>query len=202
MKLALKILLILFASINLLLVWRALFKLHQPTTVFFWIIKVLISAVSPFLFLAGLVIIFFGLRLHSVPAIALGGLSALVFLIHIELVTRPPDNSTGFESAFGPGWKNNIPPKTKDKFLSARYVLKLPNRAEPVFTQNISYYKITGTDRELACDIWQPPKNITRSGVAFIYLHGSAWTSLDKDYGTRPFFKHLARNDMHDNRNI
>lgn len=31
------------------------------------------------------------------------------------------------------------------------------------------------------------------SGVAFLYLHGSAWTSLDKDYGTRLFFRHLAR---------
>lgn len=28
--------------------------------------------------------------------------------------------------------------------------------------------------------------------MAFIYLHGSAWALLDKDLGTRPFFKHLA----------
>jgi acetyl esterase/lipase len=28
--------------------------------------------------------------------------------------------------------------------------------------------------------------------LAFIYLHGSAWYFLDKDLGTRPFFRHLA----------
>ena len=30
------------------------------------------------------------------------------------------------------------------------------------------------------------------SGLAFIYFHGSAWVFLDKDFGTRPFFHHLA----------
>lgn len=42
------------------------------------------------------------------------------------------------------------------------------------------------------CDLWQPPGDVKRSGLAFIYLHGSAWTFLDKDYGTRIFFTHLA----------
>jgi acetyl esterase/lipase len=30
------------------------------------------------------------------------------------------------------------------------------------------------------------------SGVAVIYLHGGAWYLLDKDTGTRPFFRHLS----------
>jgi acetyl esterase/lipase len=30
------------------------------------------------------------------------------------------------------------------------------------------------------------------SGLALIYLFGSAWYMLDKDFGTRPFFKHLT----------
>jgi acetyl esterase/lipase len=42
------------------------------------------------------------------------------------------------------------------------------------------------------CDVWQPPDDVARSGLAFIYLHGSAWWLLDKDYQTRPFFRHLA----------
>jgi acetyl esterase/lipase len=192
MKIALKILLLFFASINLLLAWRALFRLHQPTTVIFWIFKVVISAVSPFLFLSALIILFFGLRLHSTATIILAGLSALLFMVHIEQITRAPDKSTDFDSAFGSDWKNNIPSATKDKFLSSRYVLKLPKHSEPIFSQNISFYKIPGSNRELFCDIWQPPKDVRRSGVAFIYFHGSAWTSLDKDFGTRPFFKHLA----------
>jgi acetyl esterase/lipase len=42
------------------------------------------------------------------------------------------------------------------------------------------------------CDVWQPSENIIPSGLAFIYLHGSAWYLLDKDVGTRPFFSHLT----------
>ena len=41
-------------------------------------------------------------------------------------------------------------------------------------------------------DVWQPNATVTPSGLAFIYLHGSAWSLLDKDVGTRPFFSHLA----------
>jgi acetyl esterase/lipase len=33
---------------------------------------------------------------------------------------------------------------------------------------------------------------VSLSGLAFIYLHGGAWYFLDKDLGTRPFFRHLA----------
>jgi acetyl esterase/lipase len=71
--------------------------------------------------------------------------------------------------------------------------LRLPKSPEPVLQQNISFYTIPGTNRQLLCDIWQPPKNVKQSGVAFIYLHGSAWVVLDKDYGTRTFFKHLTQ---------
>ena len=30
------------------------------------------------------------------------------------------------------------------------------------------------------------------SGLAFVYLYGSAWWILDKDFGTRPLFRQLA----------
>ena len=49
-----------------------------------------------------------------------------------------------------------------------------------------------GADRKLLCDIWQPAEGVARSGLAFIYNHGAAWYLLDKDFGTRPFFRHLA----------
>ena len=35
-------------------------------------------------------------------------------------------------------------------------------------------------------------KEYPASGLAFVYLHGSGWWTLDKDYGTRPLFRHLA----------
>jgi acetyl esterase/lipase len=49
-----------------------------------------------------------------------------------------------------------------------------------------------GADKPLLCDIWQPPAGTEPSGLAFIYFHGSAWHYLDKDFQTRPMFRHLA----------
>jgi acetyl esterase/lipase len=51
---------------------------------------------------------------------------------------------------------------------------------------------VPGTDRVLLCNIWQPHADVARSGVAVVYLYGSAYYILDKDVGTRPLFRHLA----------
>jgi len=59
-------------------------------------------------------------------------------------------------------------------------------------TQDICFAKIPGTSRQLLCDVWQPAEKVNRSGIGFIYVHGSAFYFLDKDYGTRPFFSQLA----------
>ena len=51
-------------------------------------------------------------------------------------------------------------------------------------------------DRRLLCDLWQPLRGVAPSGLALVYLHGSAWYLLDKDFFTRPFFRHLAAQGM------
>jgi acetyl esterase/lipase len=33
---------------------------------------------------------------------------------------------------------------------------------------------------------------VAPSGLALVYVHGSAWYLLDKDFSTRPVFRHLA----------
>ena len=80
----------------------------------------------------------------------------------------------------------------KKHFLSRRTIISLPAVPTPLLEQDISFAIIPGTDRKLLCDLWQPNATVTPSGLAFIYLHGSAWALLDKDVGTRPFFRHLA----------
>jgi acetyl esterase/lipase len=76
--------------------------------------------------------------------------------------------------------------------LQKRWNIGLPRTNEPRWERDLSFWTIPGTDRKLLCDIWQPPRGVPPSGLAFVYLHGSAWYLLDKDYGTRPFFRHLA----------
>jgi acetyl esterase/lipase len=56
----------------------------------------------------------------------------------------------------------------------------------------VVFWTLPGSGRKLLCDIWQPPAGVRPSGLAFLYFHGSAWTMLDKDYGTRPFFRYLT----------
>ena len=192
MKIAFHILIIFLAAFNLLLSYFVMFPLRQPTTLAMWAVKVFVCALAPVLFLVGVFTALLGLFANSLPAGVIGILSALIYFVYIIQTSRPPKAENSFDNAFGVNWEKQIPEERKNSFLKNRYVLLLPKSPEPVFQQDISFCTIPETGRELLCDIWQPPKNIARSGLAFIYLHGSAWVVLDKDFGTRKFFKHLA----------
>jgi acetyl esterase/lipase len=144
------------------------------------------------LVLFGLLITTVGLATSSVFISLIGIYNFLIFGIHIFSVTRPPGSSSNFDKAFGLHWEDKINPVIKKHFLSGRIIFKLPAIPDPLLEQNISFATIPGTDRKLLCDIWRPPPTVIPSGLAFIYLHGSAFYFLDKDFATRPFFRHLA----------
>jgi len=166
-------------------------RLRWPAPVM-WMLKLFISALSPVLVLVGALSILVGLATGSTFITVVGIYDVLIFSIHIFKVTRPPDAASSFEKAFGLCWENRISAGQKNHFLPSRTVLKLPAVPNSRLEQNISFATIPGTDRKLLCDVWQPSQNVTPSGVAFIYLHGSAWYLLDKDCGTRPLFSHLT----------
>lgn len=190
MKTAAEAFLIIFTAINLLLTRFALFRLHQPTTPVFWMIKVFVSALSPVLFLAGLLGAMLGILTYSLPAMIMGGLSAFLYLIHITRISRP-EFYGGLETS--PARAEILIPRTlRHRFLPSHYIFRLPASPAAIVHRNIPYYTLEDSHRELLCDVWEPSIGITRSGLAFIYLHGSAWTVLDKDYGTRTFFRHLT----------
>jgi acetyl esterase/lipase len=157
-----------------------------------WFIKLYTSALSPLLFLIGLFTTIVGLATSSVFISLMGIYVGLIYSIHIFRVTRPPDSSSNFEQAFGLHWEGRIGAEQKKYFLPKHIIFRLPAVPDSGMEQNISFSTIPGTDRKLFCDIWKPPSNIISSGLVFIYLHGSAWYFLDKDCGTRPFFRHLA----------
>jgi acetyl esterase/lipase len=71
------------------------------------------------------------------------------------------------------------------------WFLKMKASPEPSFERDIPFWRIPDMERELLCDIWRPA-NGNAYGLAFVYIHGSAWYLFDKDFGTRPFFRHLA----------
>ncbi|HET9432137.1 MAG TPA: alpha/beta hydrolase, partial [Chitinophagaceae bacterium] len=157
-----------------------------------WGLKVFTSALSPLFVLIGSITLIIGLATSSVFSSVIGICITIIYLIHIISVTRPPKSEIGFEHAFGLNWKKRIKGAQKKYFLPSRNALKLPAVPDPRLEQDISFATIPGTGRKLLCDLWQPSETIKPSGLAFIYMHGSAFYFLDKDYGTRPFFRHLA----------
>jgi acetyl esterase/lipase len=70
--------------------------------------------------------------------------------------------------------------------------IKLGKVPEPRLQQNIPFWTLPDRNRQLLCDIWLPAAGVPPSGLGIVYLHGSAWTMLDKDCATRPLFGHLA----------
>ncbi len=191
MKTIIEIIAAVVSSLAALMSILLFLRLRWPAPVL-WFLKLYVSALSPWLALTGLLTVIVGLITGSVFISLIGIYVVLVFLIHIFRVTRPPDLSSSFENAFGLHWKDQITAEQKNHFLPSRRVIKLPAVPNPRLQQNISFATIPGTDRILLCDLWQPPENIVPSGLAFIYLHGSAFYFLDKDFATRPFFRHLT----------
>jgi acetyl esterase/lipase len=76
--------------------------------------------------------------------------------------------------------------------LQGRWTWRPSLNEEMYLFKDVHYYTVPGTERQLRCDLWQPPLGVAHSGLAFIYLHGSGWHFLDKDVGTRPLFRHLT----------
>src|SRR5262249_23121180 len=100
-----------------------------------------------------------------------------------------------FELAFGKDWLSRVPASRQAHMLKRRWQIGLPRTGEPCWERDISFWTIPcpgGAERKLLCDVWQPPDGVTRSGLALIFLHGSGWWAFDKDFGTRPLFRHLA----------
>ena len=166
-------------------------RLHWPAPIL-WLLKLYVSALSPLLAIIGVVSILVGISSRSVFLTSLGIYVAVIYFTHVFRVTRPPHFSSSFENAYGGDWEESIHDDQKKYFLSIRSAIMLPAVPDARMEQNVPFATIPENGRELLCDIWQPPHGVPHSGVAFIYLHGSAFYLLDKDLGTRPFFHHLA----------
>jgi acetyl esterase/lipase len=130
-----------------------------------------------------------GVKHRSLLATISGALGAGIGAYYIRRVTAPHD---GFERAFGPDWKQRIPPETEQHMLQRRLTWRLPGVHQPRWTRDVAFWTIPGTDRRLLADIWQPPVGTEPSGTVIVYLYGGSWHFFDKDVLTRPFFRQLA----------
>lgn len=166
-------------------------RLRWPAPVL-WFLKLYVSALSLVLGFIGAVVAIIGLITASGFLTLIGAYDVMIYLTYAYRVSRSPDFSGSFENAFGVHWENHLTAEQKINFLSSRMQWRLPTLPEPRVDRNIAFATIPDTGRKLLCDVWQPARNVTPSGLAIVYLHGGAFYLLDKDYGTRPLFRYLA----------
>lgn len=177
------------AFICLLLNLTLFIHLRPPYSFMMVIFQLAAAALSPGVLLLAVVAAVLGVG-RSVPlAVGAGLLAALISAAYMwQVLTTRAD----FTTAFGPHWRDTINPHRSARLPKRRWGIGLPPTQAPRWTRDIPFWTVPGTNRQLLCDIWQPPTAVTPSGLAIVYLHGSAWYLLDKDYGTRPFFRQLA----------
>lgn len=154
-----------------------------------WLPKLLAAAWTPLLAAAGGLGTLAGLARRDRKATWAGLFGMAVAGRHIARVTA---RHRGLEQAFGADWPSRIPAELGARMLPKRWT---PIRKDPPhvpWQRDVAIGTHLETGDPLLADLWQPPQDVPRTGLAAIYLHGSAWHYGDKDLGTRIFFRHLA----------
>lgn len=154
-----------------------------------WILRLLAESMTPFIVLSGTVAAGLGLLARAPIAMLTGALGAVVAAEDVRRVTAP---HPGFAQAFGVGWEQDITRERRTHMLQRRWTWHLPAPPKARWQRDVPFWTLPDSDRRLLCDLWQPSPGVAPSGLALVYIHGSAWSLLDKDVGTRPFFRHLA----------
>ena len=176
---------------GLSLLISALFLIKPRVSLLFMLFLPLTAgALSPYWAILGLVGALLGWVYGAPWAVLIGIVGATPMIYYVWGSTR---DHKDFDIAFGPSWKDQITPDQARKMVKKRwsFYLKMKASPEPSWERDIPFWTIPGTDRQLLCDIWRPADG-KASGLAYIYLHGSAWAVGDKDLYTRTFFHHLA----------
>ena len=153
-------------------------------------LKMLAGAITPILALVGGVTLCLAGYAWDLPAFLLGLAGLILATSHVAMVTRP---HRGFEAAFGPEWQQRISGSVRSRWRQHRYWPPRLHADEVPWQRDV----VVGTNAEtgvsLRADLWLPPEATLRTGSGVIYLHGSGWHFLSKDFLTRPFFRYLAR---------
>jgi acetyl esterase/lipase len=154
-----------------------------------WFPKLLGDAWSPWLAVAGGLGTLLGVRRKDTRAVVAGLFATAVATRHAAQVSAPHD---GFELAFGRGWTSRITPELEARLRPTRYMPLPPNVSSVSWQPDVVIGSRPETGDALLCDVWGPAEEAQRTGLAVVYLHGSAWHYGDKDRGTRHFFHYLA----------
>lgn len=176
----------------LLLLWLSLLYVRfrwRPIGIYLFVPKVLAVALLPFIAAVGAWVAMvgglFGSWWVAVPA-GIAAVGALVVMVRLGSVRADVSGALGVD------WMDRIPPERRPSMVSRWWSGPLPRIPEPRLRQDVPFATVPGADRVLLCDVWQPPVGVHPSGLAVVFLHASAYYIFDKDFLTRPLFRHLA----------
>lgn len=153
-----------------------------------WLPKLWAGAWAPFVATAGALGALVGLFRGDRGAVLAGFFGALAGVRHTVRVTAQHGE---FEAAFGPDWQEHIPAELRARLPSSRYRVVQPVPPGAVRSADVVIGS-WGAGRTLLGDLWRPPAGMSASGMAVVFLHGSLWQALDKDFLSRPLFRRLA----------
>ena len=178
---------------GLSLLMSVLFFIRSPKPPLGFIVvffKLTAGALSPYWAIMGAAGAAIGAIYQALWAVPMGIVGAGLMIWYVWQCSRA---HTGFEDAFGAGWTDQIGPQHARQMLQRRWAWFLKTKASPEasWERDIAFWTIPDTEQELFCDIWRPG-NGQISGLTLIFFHGSAWYLFDKDFYTRPFFRHLV----------
>ncbi|MFX0004721.1 MAG: alpha/beta hydrolase fold domain-containing protein [Candidatus Hermodarchaeota archaeon] len=179
-----------FSSLSLLMSFLLFIRIKAPWGFILLPFKSVAMGLSRFWAIMSTVGAIIGLVFQAFWAVLIGIIGTIIMTIYVWRCTR--DNK-GFENAFGANWSDLIRPEQANLMVQKRgtWFLKTKTSPKPSWERDVPFWTISGRDRQLLCDIWRPTDGKI-SGLAFIFFHGSGWGTLDKDRGTRPFFRHLV----------
>jgi acetyl esterase/lipase len=110
----------------------------------------------------------------------------------IVVVVRVGSVRVDLTGVLGADRDDRIPSRLRRQMVHRRWTGPIAKSPQPRLRQDVPFATVPGTGRVLLCDVWQPPTGVAPSGVAVVYLHGSGYVIFDKDFATRPLFRHLA----------
>ena len=153
-----------------------------------WLPKLWAASWQPWLGAIGGAAALLGIRYRDRRAVVAGSLGALSGFGYTARVIRKQDH---FSPVFGAGWEDRIPAGLRARLPSRRFAFIQP--APPLAPGQRDVVVAERADAlPLLCDIWEPPSDVPRTGLAVLFLHGGLWQALDKDFLSRPLFRRLA----------
>ncbi len=151
--------------------------------------KIVGEALAPSVALLGVAGSGLGLALRTPSAVIAGLSGAALATGYLARVIAPHD---AFDRAFGTGWQTRLPETSAQRMLRRRWRWWLPRTPEARVEREVTLGNVDGPTSPLYADIWQPPAEVSPSGLALVYVNSGGWSFSYPERWNAPLFRRLT----------